>query len=104
VLAPGRHTLVARIAGYRERRKILDDVRKAESEMLELDAMTGTILVDSVPQGLSVIIDGKENGGMTPLTLTLPAGKHRVGVVGGEEADVTVADGDFGLKIMLHGK
>ena len=103
-LAPGRHTLVARKEGYRDRLKILNELPKTQSEMIELDAMMGTIIVESVPSGLALLIDGKEIGRVTPATLTLPAGKHRIAVVGGDgDNDVTIIDEGFS-KIQLRGK
>ena len=56
---------------------------------------TGTLSIDSEPKGTPVLVDG-ETRGVTPLTMTLAAGSHRVELRGTGEArtiPVTIAAG-----------
>jgi hypothetical protein len=48
-------------------------------------ASTGTLSIDSEPKGTPVLVDG-ETRGVTPLTMTLAAGPHRVELRGTGEA------------------
>jgi Tol biopolymer transport system component len=48
----------------------------------------GFLFVDSQPQGIDVLIDGKD-AGRTPLTLDLPAGRHKVTWTSASHDDVT---------------
>lgn len=96
-LAAGRHVLAAEMAGYRPGHKIFQT--PGESEIfVELDRAGGTLSVDSVPRGASILIDGRDVGRRTPATLSIPLGRHSVGVVKGgahAESSIDVNDGDF---------
>jgi hypothetical protein len=45
--------------------------------------LTGTLIVNSTPPGAALLLDGKA-GGVTPQTLTVPVGKHRLEARWGE--------------------
>jgi len=49
---------------------------------------SGFLFVDSQPQGIDVLIDGKD-AGRTPLTLELPGGRHKVTWTSASHNDVT---------------
>jgi serine/threonine-protein kinase len=94
-LASGRHTLVIRHAGYRDRQKIIEIPQEAGA-IVDLEIMTGTLSLLSNPPGLTVMIDGREQAKKTPLTLALPAGSHKVQVLKGpdkQEFTVDIRDG-----------
>jgi serine/threonine protein kinase len=76
-LTPGRHTIEATMSGYRRALKIFH-VPEAESVFLHLERASGTVLVNSNPQGATVIVDGRESPNKTPVMLTLPTGQHTI--------------------------
>ncbi len=94
-LASGRHTLVIRHAGYRDRQKIIEIPQEAGA-IVDLEIMSGTLSLLSNPPGLTVMIDGREQAKKTPLTLALPTGAHKVQFLKGSEKQeftVDVRDG-----------
>jgi hypothetical protein len=48
------------------------------------DAQTGSLVADSKPSA-KVLVDGRDTGKSTPARIKLPAGKHRVTFVVGEQ-------------------
>ncbi len=80
-LPNGRHTLTAELGSYNIARRIFT-VPDSESVLISMTKSMGVLLVTSVPNGCTVLVDGKEYG-QTPATLRLPAGPHRVAVTDG---------------------
>jgi serine/threonine protein kinase len=94
-LVAGRHTVSVRHEGYRTAERIIEIPRQSSTHV-ELPQMTGMLMLVTRPAGLTALIDGREQAGKTPLNLRLPAGKHRVTVVRGDqrqEITVDIADG-----------
>jgi hypothetical protein len=94
-LTAGRHTVIVRHEGYRTAERILEIPRQASAHV-EMTQVTGMLMLITRPTGLTAYIDGREQAGKTPLNLRLPAGKHRVTVVRGDqrqEVTVDIADG-----------
>src|SRR5208283_594201 len=94
-LSPGRHTLMATLAGSATARRIfLVPADKVVTVVLQQSL--GTLLVASSPPGAEVLIDG-QNRGRTPANVRLPAGPHQLVVVlnGGLRDEQTVlVEGD----------
>jgi hypothetical protein len=44
------------------------------------------------PPGLAMVVDGREQGRRTPVSLSLPVGEHRVQVLKGSEKQEFVVD------------
>ncbi len=80
-LPTGRHTLTAQLNGYTTARRIfvLPDER---SLYVPLTQNTGVLVVTSIPNGSSVIVDGQRYG-QTPATLHLSAGVHHIALTNG---------------------
>jgi serine/threonine protein kinase len=78
-LGPGRHTLVATIAGSAPARRIFL-VPPDKAVTVVMPRSLGTLLVASSPSGAQVLIDGQSRG-QTPTSVRLPAGPHRLVVV-----------------------
>jgi hypothetical protein len=96
-LAAGRHTFLLRHVGYRETQKIIT-IPNDTGLIVDLVAMSGTLNLITNPAGLTVVIDGREQPQKTPVSLTLPAGSHKVQVVRGSESQelqVDLSDGQF---------
>ena len=83
-LPAGRHTLVVRSAGYRDAARIID-IPQDPGLIVNLERMSGTLSLITIPSGLVVSIDGQEQPRKTPATFILPPGPHRVEVVKGAE-------------------
>jgi hypothetical protein len=49
-----------------------------ESVFVNLDSLTGTLVVKSDPTGATIIIDGQARSEKTPVTLTLTTGQHNI--------------------------
>lgn len=97
-LLAGRHTLSAELEGYRQALRIFEV--PAEREIfLPLERRTGHLSIRSNPPGASISINGEARPEKTPVTLSLPAGKYRVGVGSAgrlqEMTDVEIKDGDL---------
>jgi len=78
-LSGGQHLLVARKDGYREERTTVNLLPGQQTnQRIELEAVTGLVLIESDPPGADVNID-KAFKGQTPLLLDeLPIGNYRV--------------------------
>ena len=99
-LAGGRHSFLARQAGYRDSQRILE-IPRDTGMIVDLAALTGMLSLVSTPPGLAVFIDGQEQSRKTPLSLNLPVGDHRVQVVKGtdrQEFQVEIRDGAVSSK------
>lgn len=79
-LASGRHTLVARLAGYRDAHRIFEVSRNMKPVELELEARRGTLNIESNPSQLSVFVNGARTGQSTPVLMTLNEGSYKIGV------------------------
>jgi serine/threonine-protein kinase len=99
-LAGGRHTFVARHAGYRDGLRIIEIPRDA-GLIVDLEKLMGTLSLITNPPGLVVYIDGKEQAQRTPANLRLAVGAHRVQVVKGadkQEFTVDILDNALSTK------
>lgn len=78
-LAGGQHLLIARKDGYREERATVNLLPGQQTnQRIELEALTGLVLIESDPPGADVNVD-KAFKGQTPLLLDdLPIGNYRV--------------------------
>jgi TolA-binding protein/thiol-disulfide isomerase/thioredoxin len=79
-LTPGAHTVaMSRALHVRETKTIR--VKDAMQVPMMLEEDFGTLEVKSTPEGLSVWLDGEEQRGRTPLTLTrIPSGEHEIAI------------------------
>jgi serine/threonine protein kinase len=96
-LPAGRHVFVLRHAGFRETQKIIN-IPNDTGLIVELVPMTGTLNLVTDPAGLTVMIDGREHPQKTPVSLTLPAGSHKIQVIKGSERQdlqIDLSDGQF---------
>jgi len=99
-LPAGRHTIALHHTGYRDAQRIVETPRDP-GLIVDLVAMSGTLSLSSNPPGLTVAIDGREQTRKTPLSITVPVGRHRVDFLkGGERQTVTVdiQDGEISTK------
>ena len=83
-LPAGRHTLLVRKAGYRDAARIIE-IPRDPGLIVNLERMSGTLSLITVPAGLTVSIDGQEQSRKTPATFVLAPGPHRVEVLKGAE-------------------
>jgi serine/threonine protein kinase len=78
-LPRGRHTLIARMEGFRDERRIFNVPADVEV-FINMQRTTGTLAVRSDPAGASIVVDGTTRIEKTPAVLTLPTGSHRIEV------------------------
>lgn len=104
-LTPGRHTLVATLAGHRLAQKIVTvEERKASSIAIEMVAKQGFLTVESKVSGSPIFVNGKKTDRVTPANLTLDEGVYEIGVeVDGvvKSQSVSVKDGNL-MKVGLE--
>ncbi|HXF27934.1 MAG TPA: protein kinase [Bryobacteraceae bacterium] len=96
-LPPGRHTLTANADGYRVMQKIFTTPGQADLFMT-LEKITGSISLNSNPQGATITIDGKEQSKKTPALFELSPGSHTVQISKGAlqwNGPIEVKDGSF---------
>lgn len=81
LMSPGRHTLLATKAGYRDARKIFT-VEKSSVTPVEvvLEAKRGWLNVESEIPGAPVFLDGHKTDKLTPARFILAEGSYEVGV------------------------
>ena len=93
-LPSGRHTLTATLNGYGQAQRIFT-VPQDKSLFIALSRRMGTLVVTSVPSGSAIVVDGR-NYGVTPATLQLPPGEHKLLLVNGgvRHAETVVVDAD----------
>src|SRR5260221_1904116 len=89
---------LASVVGSPEASKLGEDkVASATARLEELKKTPASVSVSSTPPGAEVSVDGAAQPGVTPMTLSLSAGAHHVGVAlrgyDAYEADVTVKPG-----------
>lgn len=93
-LRAGRHTLAAQLGGYTTSQRIFN-VPETTSLFIVMPKLTGALVVTSQPSAATILVDGKDYG-LTPATLHLPPGQHRVTLMNGsqhhEELVTVVAD------------
>ena len=98
-LAPGRHTLQARLAGYRDLQKIFEvPASRVASVALPFSAKRGTVSIQTAIPGAVIVVDGQQTGRLTPADLSIDEGQHKIEVVAGSKTDVanvTVRDNDL---------
>ncbi len=105
-LPMGRHTIELSHAGYRNTPKIIELPRDT-GLIVDLSPLEGTFTLTTVPPGLKVLIDGKENAQKTPLTVTLSAGAHKVEVINGDDRrdfEVQITDGQIKSQAVSWGQ
>ena len=96
-LPMGRHTFVARHAGYRDANRIID-IPQDTGLIVDLARASGILSLISQPPGATVWVDGQEQGRKTPSSLNLPAGTHHIQVMSGtrkQEFTIEVHDGSI---------
>ncbi len=94
-LTAGRHAFVVKKDGFRDARRIIE-IPQDTGLIVDLLQASGTLSLISFPPGLAVIIDGQMQPKKTPVSLTLPVGKHEVRVTDGnrkQDFSVDVRDG-----------
>jgi hypothetical protein len=97
-LAPGRHTLLATLAGYQDALKVWTVDKSASPVELTLVAKQGALTVESETPGAAVFLNGKKTDQQTPAQFTLAEGDYEVSIaVGGEMVVKHVAIKDGGL-------
>ncbi len=85
-LPPGRHTLVATLAGHRQEMRIFEMSGPREI-FLNMTRQTGTLRVETSPAGAQILINGEARPETTPATLILPVGKYEIQVVKNGQRD-----------------
>jgi serine/threonine-protein kinase len=93
-LPSGRHTLAATMPGFRRTLRILNLPQDADN-LINLERMTGTVIVASEPPGAAIRVDGESRDEKTPAMLKLPVGPHKIEVIQnghGEVQEVDVKD------------
>ena len=79
-LKRGRHTLAATMDGYRRTLRIFEAPTDNDI-FLNLDRLSGNVIVRSEPRGASIVVDGQPRSEKTPVMLTLPTGRHTIEVI-----------------------
>jgi hypothetical protein len=89
-LSKGRHTFLLKAPGYREAQRIFE-VPRDPGLIVNLEKMAGSLNLITMPAGLAVSIDGKEEAKKTPATFSLPPGEHKIVIAkGAEKQEFTV--------------
>jgi tRNA A-37 threonylcarbamoyl transferase component Bud32 len=76
---PGRHTVMVTQAGHFPDRRDVDVTRDPLALSVALRPIVGTVMINTVPPGAAVSVDGKAVG-QTPVSARLPVGKHVLSV------------------------
>jgi hypothetical protein len=79
-LTAGRHTIQAKLDGYRPAMRIFE-LPKEQNVTVNLDKQQGTLRVTTEPAGATVLINGQKQGQPTPAVLTLAPGKYKIELV-----------------------
>jgi serine/threonine-protein kinase len=98
-LQPGKYDVTVAKAGYVSQTKEIEVVAgKSETANFDLVLSGATINVTSEPTGALIFLDGKATGKLTPATLNVDKGKHKIEVrklgFGEENTSVNLADGE----------
>lgn len=83
-LPPGRHVLSATLGGYATAERIFH-VPEDSSMIIDLAQGAGVLLINSIPAGATVMLDGKEVG-HAPMSLHVLAGQHRLDLFSGAQS------------------
>ncbi len=77
-VAPGNHTLLVTLKGYRDISRHLDIKGPGGHQRFEFDLVpvTGLVTINSEPQGAKIKVDDRETGMKTPATVTILEGRH----------------------------
>jgi tRNA A-37 threonylcarbamoyl transferase component Bud32 len=79
--APGRHTVSFALPGYQlERREVTMGTGPQEVEPVVLRSAVGTLMLQSMPVGATVTVDGHRIPQVTPAQITLAVGVHTITV------------------------
>jgi tRNA A-37 threonylcarbamoyl transferase component Bud32 len=79
--APGRHLIAVSLDGFQpEHREVDVGTSPVELPAVILRAAGGTLMLTSIPNGATVLVDGKPTGKTTPTQLTLPPGSYKITV------------------------
>jgi hypothetical protein len=100
-LSADRHTYLVTLAGYRDRRGIIDAGRKSESISLALEARRGQLMVESKNSDARwpIFLNGRNTGQRTPSSFMLSEGDYEVGVeIEGKVVTEKVSIADFGIQ------
>lgn len=95
-LPNGRHTAAVELDGYNVARRVFN-VPEDNSVVAALSKSAGTLVVTSTPPGAQILIDNKPYG-VTPATLHLPAGPHKLVLIDGpmqHEETVEIEGGEL---------
>ena len=82
-LRAGRHTLATQMPGYTTAQRIFN-VPEITSLFVPLARPTGALVVTSSPSAATILVDDKDFG-LTPATLHLPPGQHRITLMNGSQ-------------------
>ena len=78
---PGRHSLAVSMPGYQvEHREVDVGAAPLELPAVMLRAISGTLMLTTVPSGASVSLDGKRTSQNTPAQLHLAPGTYHITV------------------------
>ncbi len=100
-LPPGRHTLVATLAGHRQEMRIFEMSGPREI-FLNMTRQTGTVRIETSPAGAQIIINGERRPESTPATLVLPIGKYEVQVLKNGQKDSQSVELKEGALLRLY--
>ena len=98
-LQPGKYDVTVAKAGYVPQTKEIEVVAgKSVATHFDLVLSGATISVSSEPSGAVIFLDGKATGKLTPATLNVDKGKHKIEVrklgFGEENTNVNLDDGE----------
>jgi len=79
----GRHTLRAQLQGYTVAQRVFN-VPDENTQTIALAKQTGALVVTSVPAAATILVDGTDFG-LTPATLHLTPGQHRLTLLNGSQ-------------------
>lgn len=99
-LSPGRHTLVATLAGHRPEMRIVEMTGPREI-FLAMSAQTGTVRIETTPAGAQILVNGQARPETTPATLILPAGRYQIEVIREGTRDQQVVEIKEGALVRL---
>lgn len=100
-LPAGRHTFVVQSPGYRDAYRIID-IPRDSGLIVNLERLAGLLTVSTNPSGLTILIDGQEQGRKSPATFSLPPGQHTLEIVKGTERHPLQVDIRDGSTIERH--
>src|SRR5580658_3934916 len=77
-LAAGKHRIQAKKEGYYQLTKDFEVDGQQPEIAFALDQIVGSVIIETVPAGASISVDGKPRPGTTPVTIQLPVGQYKV--------------------------